>query len=66
MRRYKVAFDVFFGIEHRLRNNSTDGGLRQMRPESRIKAQAVRIKSTHHEEFLRQFCPSQGMKEGSP
>ena len=60
MRRYKGKCDIFFRIEHRLRRKwrssstkrpSKDGGLQLTRQESPTKKQAVRIVSTHQEEF---------------
>ena len=56
VRRYKGTFDVLFGIEHRLRNSSTERPrkevLRLMQQESLMREQAVRIERIHQEEFL--------------
>ena len=64
MRRYTGTFDVFFGLEHRLKkggNGGTiqqrerprkDGGLQRAQQELLRKWQAMRIISTRQEEFL--------------
>ena len=56
MRRYRGKCDIFFGIEHRLRQKEIkeqfnreakgDGDLQRMQQESPMKEQAVRIVST--------------------
>ena len=61
MRRYKGTFDVFFGIEHRLRKEEMeaqfnrsqrrDGDLLLMQQQSLMKEQAVRIERIHQEVF---------------
>ena len=63
MRRYKGTFDIFFGIEHRLVKEEMEG--EQVNREAKkgwkfaadtarspMKGQAVRIESTHQEEFF--------------
>ena len=57
MRRFNGKCDVFFGIEHSLRKEEMEvqqrgEGRRRMQRESWMKEQAVRIVSTHQEEFL--------------
>ena len=50
MRRYKGTFDIFFGIEHRLRKEAErqrkHGDLRRVQQESMRKRQEMRITST--------------------
>ena len=54
MRRYKRKCDIFFATEHRLRKERPrkDGDLQRMQRELPKERQAVRIVSTHQEEFL--------------
>ena len=57
MRRYKGKFDIFLGIEHRLRRNSSikrprkDGDLRRVQQETLRKRQEMRIASSRQEEL---------------
>ena len=61
MRRYQGTFDVFFGIEHRLRKEemeeqfnreAKEGWSFAVQQESLVKEGAVRIERTHKKEFL--------------
>ena len=63
MRRYKGTFDIFFGVEHRVRKEENGGALSTRKPNkvgdlqqtqqvSLTRKQSVRIVSTRQEEVF--------------
>ena len=69
MRRYREKCDVFFGIEHSMRNEEMEeqlniesprmgGCLQPMQQEARMNGQARRIEDIHQEEYLWQSTAS--------